>query len=235
MASWFLERQGRLLGPYSLEQMRGLVASNQLRPADRVMKEGDSQLQIPTAVPELMALSGETEPVLVASLSEPEKAAPRFSGKTILWLAGLVTLVALLAAMYWMNIRTESEAHLPEWFQSAHRILSSYHTSKPATALPGIGLLGLPEAPAPVGFTPAWFEQNFTHYLDKNEFAFATPKVLKKDADGKILAGTKILLGGQVEDLALVCICTPDGRPVNMYLPRKSLRTRSAGPPPIDN
>lgn len=232
MSSWFLERQGRLLGPYSLQQMQGLVASNQLGPADRVMREGDRELQLPTAVPELMALPEKVQAASLVDLLQPETATPRASRKKTLWLTGLAAaLLVIFASIYWKSDSTESEDHLPEWFRRAHRIQSSYQTKKAATALPGIGLAGLPEEPAPAGFSATWFEENFTHYLEKNEFAFATPRVLKLDADGKILAGTKLLLGGYVDDLALVCICTPDARPVNMYLAKKSLRARSSGPP----
>lgn len=239
MASWFLERQGNLLGPFSEEQIQGLVVAGQLGPADRVLREGSDQLVSPKSVPEFAFIPDETrtalamQPVVELSQPSPPKKS-RVATRKWVWVAAGLALAAIAALVFWINRDPGNDPNLPEWFQRAHRVPSSYETGKYGTTMPGIGTILLPDAPAPPGFTAKWFEENFTHYMARNEFVFARPKELKLDADGKILAGAKVLLGGHVNDLALVCICTPDGRPVNMYLPKKSLRVRSAGPPRAD-
>jgi hypothetical protein len=166
--------------------------------------------------------------------SSPDPAPTDTKGKpTWLWLilwAGTMTVLfgALFAA-----IRPEKEpdysfSDLPECFDRAHRI----RPAQQVIPVEGIGLLQPPPVVPSAEFSPQWLQQSFTHYVADDAFVWATAKY-QYPSDGKILAGTKIVLGKHVNELSLVCTVTKDGRAINLFMQTRFLRERSQGPPEI--
>ncbi|MBM4072057.1 MAG: DUF4339 domain-containing protein [Planctomycetes bacterium] len=247
--TWLVERHGRLLGPFSLDQMRGLVVSGQLRSMDRVLREGSTTLLQATAVPELMlasALPAGALPVgalpavdleqMERDLAMPPRPAGGRSRKRLGLGIGIAVAVGLAAGLYfWNSSRSDDDAdlsitELPAWFQHEHRVLPA--RGKKVVALRGLGMMRPPPGTSrPDGFTRAWFDRHFTHYLDQDAFIHARPRI-EFQSDGKIAAGTKVLLGKELGEAALICVCSETGRPINMFVRVTALRLRSKGPPP---
>lgn len=241
---WFLERHGNLLGPYSLEQVRGLASTGQLRPTDKVLREGSSQLLAVSAVPELAATAAENvavQPPLpdlqVSQVPPVVRPARKWDRKLLFAGAGIIAaLIALAVFMMWPSDPDDepdlASPDLPEWFQRPHRIRAAQ--GKKVGVFPGLGLFNPPKDPPapPKGFNPTWFEKNFTHYLGREAYVYSVPK-REYVSDGRMQLGTKVLLGEVASaDVALVCVCSQNGRPINMYVRRDALRDRRQGPPP---
>lgn len=239
---WFLERHGNLLGPYSLEQVRGLASAGQLRPGDKVLPDGGSQLLPVSAVPELASPAAATvaiqEPLPDLQVSQIRPVARAPWNKKLLCLgAGVAAaLIGLAVFMMWPgdpdNEPDTSSPHLPEWFHRAHRIRAAQ--GKKVGVFPGLGILNPPKDPPPPPkyFTPTWFEKNFTHFLSREAYIYSVPQRAYY-SDGRMHVGTKVMLGEIASaDVALVCVCTANGRPINMYVRRDALRDRSNGRPP---
>jgi hypothetical protein len=237
---WFLERHGNLLGPYSLEEVRGLASTGQLRATDKVMRDGTSQLLPVSAVPELVSADASATQLPDLQVSQvPVVARPpeRWNKKLLSVGVGLaVALVALAAYSLWPGDPDDepdlSSPNLPAWFQRPHRIRAAQ--KKRVGIFPGLGVFNPPKnpPPPPKEFNLSWFEKNFTHYLAREAYVYSVPK---RDyvSDGRMHVGTKVLLGEIASaDVALVCTCTQNGRPINMYVRRDALRERSKGPPP---
>ena len=140
--------------------------------------------------------------------------------------AGVALMGVIFFACYPPETLPSPSPGLPEWFDPAYRIKKNRGIIfPPKTAI----------QPKGTPYTDAWLEEHFTHYIGtSNAFIWSTPKV-KYPSDGKILAGIKVIVGEQVNDLSLICTLTPDGRPENMYVPSALLRDRSEGPPPVQN
>src|SRR5262245_6280738 len=226
---WFLERHGNLLGPYSLEQVRGLVSSGQLRATDRVMRQGSSQLLPVHDVAEIVDPdSVETtvvagmpiqEPLPALSVSQAPRLAPAPWNKKRLSLGiGVIAVVlALVVYLKWPSDSDDepdfSSPDLPEWFHRAHRIRAAQ--GKKVGVFPGLGILNPPKNPPPPPrtFNASWFEKNFTHYLEREAYIYSVPE-RKYYSDGRMHVGTKVLVGEIASaDVALVCVCSQTGRP----------------------
>lgn len=237
--TWFVERHGNLFGPFSVEQVRGLVSAAQLRPTDKVLQQGTSDLRPVSAVPELAVSAGEAVTVMepLPKLELPTQVVlPNPWNRKRLAIGAVIAAVSLAVALYLFKpADPDSEPDpaspdIPEWFHRPHRIRPAKRQK--VAVVPGLGVLNFPkDPPPPAKFTAAWFEMNFTHYLAREAFIYARPEI-QFYSDGKIQAGTKALLGETAGEAALICICSETGRPINMYVRRDALRDRSKGPPP---
>jgi len=150
------------------------------------------------------------------------------------WLMGAGAASVLLGIVF-LATRLEKEpdyrfSDLPECFDRAHRI----RPAEQVIRVEGIGLLQPPPVEPCAEFSPQWLEQNFTHYVAVNAFVWATPKY-RYPSDGKMFAGTKVVLGKEVNQLGLVCTVSKDGRAINLFMETQLLRERSQGPPICDD
>jgi hypothetical protein len=153
-------------------------------------------------------------------------------------------VAVLLPVVLWPGVLPQAEPQaevypdLPEYFQPAHRVVRLPFgpvDGRGKVYVEGKGWLWPKDAPRPGNFTEAWMEEHFTHYLHRNAFYWAVPRLDMSAADGKLLAGTKVILGKKLDDLALVCTRTRDSRLINMYIPSVCLQARSNGPPPVED
>jgi hypothetical protein len=150
------------------------------------------------------------------------------------WLIGTGAAILLLGIVF-AATRLGKEpvydfSELPVCFDRAHRI----RPAQQVITVEGVGLLQPPPIEPSAEFNPHWLEQNFTHYVADNAFAWATPKY-RYPSDGKIFAGTKVVLGKAVNELSLVCTVSKDGRAINLFMETFLLRERSNGPPICDD
>jgi hypothetical protein len=236
---WFLSRHGNLSGPFSLEQLRAMARLGQLDPADMMLKEGTTQLLAPSAVFDQVepkdpgaalaqALPRYSDAPAVAAGQRRRSRGPWIAATV----AGLVVLFGLLQIILLGRAEPDlTSPDLPPWFQRQYRIQPS--RGKSVGVVRGVGLLNPPpQLSVPPGFSPELFEQSFTHYLGAEVFVYATPKYREFSADGNLYAGSKVWLGEMTNGLALICLCTPEGQPMNMYAATTFFRERAKGPPP---
>lgn len=164
-----------------------------------------------------------------AELPAPAKTRRKPTWFLYVGLSAAVLLLGIWYARTWLGDDGGGQdfAGLPEWFDRAHRIKQT----EQVTRVEGIGLL-LPPASSSSEFSPQWLEKNFTHYFADNAFVWATPRK-RIPPDGKIFAGTKVILGKHVGNFSLVCTVTKDGQAINLFVQTPVLRARSQGPPTL--
>jgi hypothetical protein len=211
---WFLGPACNDAGPYHLDQLQRMIDAGDLKLTDLVWQEG---AQKPIPVRE------------VPGLRTTKWLRPRLIVGTC---AGIAVLVALW--LFFPSGTPPQNPDLPEWFSPAYRIKTNRAIIFPLTwpkqgSKPNPGKANT----SPGGkYTEEWLDEHFTHYIGKdNAFVWTSPPV-RYPSHGKILAGIKVIMGEEVDDMSLVCTITADGKPENMYLETARLRRRSQGPPP---
>jgi hypothetical protein len=158
-------------------------------------------------------------------------AAPRRRKWILLGAAGGLLLIGLV--FYPMTSEADVDvSDLPEWFGRVHRIRQPPSPAHSVPFVPGLGNLLTPKDTGPSDqLTSEVFENEFTHYMGSNAFVWATPRN-PYPAHGKILAGIKVIVGKEVDEMTLICLRTKDGKPLNMFIQGGALRHRAQGPPP---
>jgi hypothetical protein len=226
---WFLEPGGSRTGPHSLGQLQAMASSGQLRPTDLVLKEGADVPIAAGAVPGLFAAA--------AADKGPGNKWPAGRRWALVGAGGAAALVGVALLVHYLSGGApRPNPNLPEWFDPAYRIGKNRGIIFPPGVVKrqGKGYARPGEAATGGKYTEEWLDKHFTHYIDwQNAFIWSTPRV-RYPSDGKIIAGVKVIVGEQVNELSLICTRTEDGRPENMYVETVRLRARSKGPPPED-
>jgi hypothetical protein len=161
----------------------------------------------------------------------------RSLGKWKWLLASAVGAAGLLglgyAALHFFGGGPQEFPDLPEWFQPAHRVRRPTNSVPPQgyVHVQGLGWMPPEEVPPPGDFTEKWLDEHFTHYVSPNAFYWSAPGQRLTAAAGKLLAGTKVIYGKEVDGLALVCTRTRDNRVMNLFMQPEFLRERAEGPP----
>jgi hypothetical protein len=245
---WFVEPGGNTTGPHSLGQLQVMLSSGRLKATDMILKEGTSTPIQASAIaalcpasmgnkegPDKSAAAVMPEPASAPTGAPAQASAGRSRRRWAIIGGGVaIAVIAAIIAVYYLYFSAPRQnPDLPEWFSPAYRIKSNRGIIFPAGFFKRKGLEEPRPTPGVRGgkYTQEWLEKHFTHYVDwRNAFIWATPKVVYP-SDGKILAGVKVIVGEQVNDMSLICTVTPDGQPENMYVQSVLLRERAQGPP----